>query len=281
VHNAGSAPLEISGVEPSRFCSATVEPRRIAPGSQGQLKVTCRVELPGCLREQLEIEANDPRAGRSTVELVAQVTPLLAFDVPSVSLSMPFGEQRLQEVRLVGALVDQARPSLKSSPVADAQIDPLPAAAGETHGYRIRCQGRKVGMHAGSLLVETGLQRPKQVALPYVCRVAGTLEVSPTNPYFNLKVPGPKVVSVAVKSSQPGFRVLDARITEGPFAASFKQTDAETFVVKVTVLEELIEVQTRGVTGKVVILSNDRTEPQKQLPLFGFGRVHRLQQPGQ
>jgi hypothetical protein len=277
VRNAGSTPLEISGVTPSRFCSATIEPALIAPGSKGDLEVTCRADLAGPLRERLQIESNDPQARTATFELVAQVTPLLAFDVPSVNLSMPFGQQRLQEVRLTGALVSQARPRLSCSPVADTEIEPLTSPTGKTQGYRIRCRGRKVGMHAGSLIVETGLARPEKIALPYACRISGTLKVSPTNPYLNLKLPGPKVVSVEVKSSQPGFRVVGARVTEGPFAASFEQTGQSTFVVKVSVLEERVDEEAHGITGKLVISSNDRTEPEKELPLFGFGKLRRTQ----
>jgi len=75
-------------------------------------------------------------------------------------------------------------------------------------------------MHAGNLVVATGLAQPKEIAMPYSCKVAGTLEVSPTKPVLHLKISGPKVVSIEVRSTQPGFEVHGARVIEGPFSAS-------------------------------------------------------------
>jgi len=111
--------------------------------------------------------------------------------------------------------------------------------------------------------------------MPYVCKVAGTLEISPTNPYFNLKIPGPKVVSVEVRSSQPGFEVRGALVLEGPIAASVEGPLSDnSFRVQVKVLEERVTEENRGILGKVMVLSNDRTEPEKEIPLFGFGKLN-------
>jgi len=126
--------------------------------------------------------------------------------------------------------------------------------------------------NAGSL----GLNRPKEVAIAYECKVGGTLEVNPTNPFFNLKVSGTKAVTIDVRSSQPNFEVMSVYVVEGPFAASFEHAaEGPSFLVKVTVLDDHIDDETPGVTGKLIIVSNDRTEPQKELPLFGLGAVNR------
>jgi hypothetical protein len=222
------------------------------------------------------IRSNDPAASEASLDLVANVTPILAFDVLNVDLKMPFGEERSQEVRLVGAMLDKARIKLVSPNIPDVDVEPLPASAGKNRGFRVHCKGRKPGMNVSNLIIATGLERPKQVAIPYACKVIGTLEVSPTNPYFNLKVSGPKYLFIQVRSSQPGFEVQAVHVTEGPFAATFEHApDGEFFRVKVTVLDDHIEDETHGITGKLVIVSNDRTEPQKELPLFGFGQVNR------
>jgi hypothetical protein len=277
VRNRGSSPLEIRGVDPSRFCSGRVDPGTIRPGAQGELRVTCRSDLYGPLRETLAIRSNDPRL--STVELVANVTPLLAFDTPLVNLELPFGEQRSQEVRLVGTRVGEAKLKRRDEAVPDVDVDRLPADAGEAPGYRVRCRGRKPGTNAGNLVLATGLDRPPEIAIPYTCKVAGTLLVSPTNPYFDLRVSGPKVVNIDVRSSEPGFEVQAVHVTEGPFTASFERADAGAFRVKVTVLEERVDDQASTAVGKLVILSNDRTEPKKELDLFGMGRVNRGERP--
>lgn len=274
--NAGALPLEIGTIEPSRFCSATIDPKIIAPGATGQLEVTCRSDLHGPLREFLLLHTNDPVADRVPIELVTTVTPLLAFDAQVVTLEMPFGEERSQEVHLVGIWLDRAAVRLKASAVGeDSSVERLSAPTGATRGFRIRCKGKKVGVHSGNLVVSTGLPDPKEIAMPYACKVPGTLEVSPTNPYFNLKIPGPKVVSVEVRSSQPGFQVRGVRVLEGPFAASVEgPLPDKSFRVQVKVIEEQVKQETRGSLGKLMVLSNDRTEPEKEIPLFGFGKLN-------
>jgi hypothetical protein len=276
VSNAGALPLEIGTIEASRFCSASIDPKTIAPGANGQLEVTCRSDLYGPLREFLLVHSNDPLSERVPIELVGNVTPLFAFDAQVVNLEMPFGEERSQDVHLVGTLVAKAAARLKNSALAeDSSVTLLPDKAGSTRGFRIRCKGKKAGVHSGNLVVSTGLPSPKDIAMPYVCKVAGTLEISPTNPYFNLKIPGPKVVSVEVRSSQPGFEVRGALVLEGPFAASVEGPLSDnSFRVQVKVLEERVTEENRGILGTVMVLSNDRTEPEKEIPLFGFGKLN-------
>jgi hypothetical protein len=276
VTNAGALPLEIGTIEASRFCSAGIDPKTIAPGASGQLEVTCRSDLQGPLREFLLVHSNDPLSDRVPIELVAKVTPLLGFDTQVVTLEMPFGEERSQEVHLVGTWLDRAAIRLKSSAVAeDSSVERLSAPTGATRGFRIRCKGKKAGVHSGNLVVSTGLPEPKEIAMPYVCKVPGTLEISPTNPYFNLKIQGPKVVSIEVRSSQPGFEVRGARVLDGPFAASVEgPLPDKSFRVQVKVLEDRVKKETRGSLGKVMVLSNDRTEPEKEIPLFGFGKLN-------
>jgi hypothetical protein len=228
------------------------------------------------MREGLVIHSNDPNTPKTSIQLLANVTPLLAFDTQNIDLKMFFGEERAQEVRLVGTLVDEARVKLKDKGIADVDIEPLPAETGKGIGFRIHCRGRKVGMNVGNLFITTGLDRPKEIAMPYACKVGGTLEVNPTNPYFNLKVSGAKAVTIDVRSSQSNFEVLAVHVAEGPFAASFEHApNGPSFLVKVTVLDDHIDDETRGITGKLVVVSNDRTEPQKEIPLFAMGQVNR------
>ncbi len=161
VLNAGSLPLEIGAIDSSRFCSGSVDPKTIAPGNKGKLDVTCRSDLYGPMRETLTIHSNDPKAAKATLHLVANVTPLLAFDKSSIDLKMFFGEERSEEVHLVGTLVDRARVKLKDKGIVDVDIEPLPAQPGKVKGYRIHCKGRKVGMNVGNLLITTGSRASK------------------------------------------------------------------------------------------------------------------------
>jgi hypothetical protein len=280
VNNDGAAVLHIGGVAPSRFCAGRIEPAAIAPGQSANLVVTCRSDLHGPLREAIDIRSFDPRLPVATLQIVGEVTPLFAFDLPVVELAMPFGEERSQDVHLVGTLAAEARPRLTGAAAPDSEILPLPAPSERARGYRVHCLGRKVGANAGNLVVATGLPRPAEIAIPYACNVAGTLQVEPTNPYFNLKVSGDKAVRITVRSSQPGFEVRSVRVTDGPFAARFAHgEDDDTYHIDVTVLNERIADETRAIAGTLLIESNDRTEPRKEVPLFGSGRINKVAAP--
>jgi hypothetical protein len=280
VRNVGTAPLVIGRIESSRFCAGRIGVETIAPGVATDLAVTCRSDLHGPLREGIDLRPTDPSLAVATLQIRAEITPRLAFDVPAVDLSMPFGEERSLEVHLVGRLAERSRPRLIEAAGADSDISPIPPAPGRGPGYRIRCRGRKVGSNGGNLVVATGLDQPAEVAIPYVCKVQGTLEVSPSNPFFNLKVSGDKAVRLSVRSSQPGFEVQAVRVTSGPFAARFEHAEDDgTYRVDVAVLNERIADETRALTGTLLIVSNDRTEPRKEVPLFGSGRINKVAVP--
>jgi hypothetical protein len=280
VHNEGTAALEIGAISSSRFCSASIEPQIIERAKTGQLAVTCRSDLYGPMREGIDIHSNDPKLPMVTLQLVAEVTPLLAFDAPSVELKMPFGEERSRDVRLVGVLIEKTRIQSKGPAVPDVDVVPSSSQPDKVRSYRIHCRGRKAGIHSGNIIISTGLARPMEIAMPFACNVTGTLEVSPTNPYFNLKVSGAEAVRIKVRSSQPGFEVESVRITEGPFAARFEHAeDDNTYRVDVTVVKDRIKDEARSATGTLLIVSNDRTEPKKEVPLFGSGRVNKAAVP--
>jgi hypothetical protein len=74
--------------------------------------------------------------------------------------------------------------------------------------------------------------------------------------------------------------VQSVRITEGPFAAKFEHAeDDNTYRIDVTVLKDRILDEARAATGTLIIVSNDRTEPRKEVPLFGTGRVNKVTAP--
>jgi hypothetical protein len=276
ISNQGNQPLQISSIERSRFCSGRAQPERLEPGAQGRIELTCNSDLYGPMREHVFVHTNDPEASRVRLDLEATVTPLLAFDTASVALETPFGQERTAEVRLIGTRANDVKIKLKSEVIPDVAIEALPTLKDQARGFTIRCKGRKPGLNSSSLVITTDLERPREVAIPYACKVIGTLEVNPTNPFFNLKVSGPKSVYVLVRSSQPDFQVHAVYVAGGPFAATFERaSEGDYYRVKVTVIEEHIDDETRGVDGRLVIVSNDRSEPRKEIPLFGMGRVNR------
>jgi HYDIN/CFA65/VesB-like, Ig-like domain len=277
VTNIGEGTLSIGQVDSSRSCRGRIEPPAIEPGKSAQLTVNCQTDLYDFGVENLTIHSNDLSAPETRVQLTANIAKLLAFNTQFVELKMPFGETRSEDVHLVGALLKKVHVQLIGAAALDVDITPLPPRADNAPAYRIHCRGQRVGMNSGSLIISTGLERPKTLALPYSCKVAGTLEISPANPYFNLRVSGDKAVTIQVRSSQPGFEVQAARITKGPFAATFERDQAGNgYLVRVTLLSDQLNDEARFASGALLIVSNDRAEPRKEVPLFGFGRVNKV-----
>jgi hypothetical protein len=64
-------------------------------------------------------------------------------------------------------------------------------------------------------------------------------------------------------------------VLEGPFAASLQGPVADNaFRIEVKVLEDRLTDDKRGTLGRLMIFSNDRTEPEKEIPLFGLGKLN-------
>jgi hypothetical protein len=276
ISNAGTAPLELEASTEALGCTGKLAPSALSPGASGHLSVTCRPEFYGPLHVTLALRSAKTSETMGQVELNASVTPLLTFDTPLVSLQMPFGEERSIDVRVQGALADQAKLTLESAGDAGFSVAPLPAANGAAVGLRLRVRGRKIGVHVGNIVLTTNLPRPRELSLPYSCEVVGSLAVTPSTPYFDLKVPGAAVRELTVSSSQPGFALHAVRIAEGPFSASFARGAAPGgYTVTVAVELDRIPGEARGSLGRLLILSNDRAEPEKELPLFAFGAPNR------
>jgi uncharacterized protein DUF1573 len=270
--NAGATHLDLASTTEALGCTGQIEPHSLDPGAAARLKVTCLTEYYGPLHVTLAVRTAATGESVGQVELTASVTPLLAFDTQLLELHMPFGEERSADVHLQGALDGQAKLTLEDAGDVGFTVTPLPATHGVPAGLRLRVKGRKVGVHAGNVVLATNLARPREISLPYSCQVTGSLAVTPSTPYFDLKAPGGRSREVAVTSSQPGFVVRGVRVEEGPFSASFaRDTTGGGYTVTVALRTNGIAGDARGTVGRLLILSNDRAEPEKELPLFAFG----------
>jgi hypothetical protein len=72
-------------------------------------------------------------------------------------------------------------------------------------------------------------------------------------------------VRITVHRTQPGFEGRAVRVSDGPFA------DAEadnTYVIDVAAQNARLDADAHAATGALVISSNDRREPRKEVPLF-------------
>lgn len=266
--NGTTAALSVEDTLEVLGCSATPVPAVLEPGGTGKLEVVCKAGFAGPLRVSLPLRANGRPAGELSV--AAEVEPLLAFDRKVVDLTMPFGEERGAEVRLRGTRANDARLSLAAPPPATLEARVLPDESA-SHGVALRARGSAVGTRVGSLRFTTGLPEPREVSLSYVVKVTGTLSVSPTNPILELGGSGPKRTVVKVTSTQPDFVVSRAEVLEGPFTARVRRADGG-YEIEVSAVEAKLPAGASGVTGRLRIVSNDRTEGTKELPLFGLGQ---------
>lgn len=227
----------------------------------------------GCRRREVAAPASGPAVP-------------LAFDRDVLVLTLAHGTDASARVPISGTERAKARLSLRPGdhPAVRAHLesDALvvnASAVAEPGGSRA---GLAVGTHVGNVVVETGLAEPATLTLPYSIRVTGTLVVSPTNPYFNLRDPEGLVRTVVVRSTAAdaaSFQVRAAEVMAGPFEAELEKAGPGTFHVQVRVREADLPDDARGVLGRLLIRSSDATEPVKELPLFAFGSTTRRGAP--
>ena len=271
LRNGGTAPLEIGVVERSRFCAAGPLPPRLPAGASTPLVVTCRADLEGALRERVVVRTNDPDAAAFPIDVRGKVIPSLAFDVASIDITTTFGQARAAEARLVGRRSTAARLAVVGPLPRDISVEKLDGAAGAPQGVRVRCRARAAGTHVGHLVFATALDAPREVGLSWACRVKGTLTVFPDNVSFDLVDGRARPQVVEVRSTQAGFALRPPRVASGPFAARVDPAHPGRIEVTFTGLPASAGGDVRGVSGTLIVLSNDRSEPRREIPLLGFG----------
>ncbi|MFZ5892031.1 MAG: DUF1573 domain-containing protein [Myxococcota bacterium] len=274
-HNGGTAPLVISGAVETLGCSGRAEPGTLSPNGRGRLHVECRPQVPGPFAVSLRINSNDARVHE--IALSAQVAPRYGFEKPFLSLNVPVGQERSEEVALIGELASKAEPHIVEPASGPCRSELLPATGDGNARLRVSCRGASVGLTSFAVAIRTGLDEPSQISLPCSLDVAGTLRVTPTNPYFNLRLPGVKALPVEVRSERDDFEVTRVDVVEGPFSANLQRKAPRVFEVLVQVDESRLERDNRGAIGVLRIHSNDPGEPTKDVPLSAFGKLNAAQ----
>jgi hypothetical protein len=273
LHNTGLAALQIGGVDPSYSCVASQPPQRIGPGESADLEVKCDTEeRQNRLVEKLKVHSNDPLTPTFVVTVEARIEPRLAFESRTLELNVGFGKEDSRDVRLMGSLAFAAHLAVDAIEPAGPDVKVIAADEDKPAGLRLRCASLHVGSTAGQVRVTTGLDKPSHLTLLYTCRVIGNLNVNPTNPYVDLRAPGPGGVVVHVSSSRADFRLDQVRAVEGPFEASFaRDSGGQGYSVFVRAGGSQVPEEVRGAIGKLRLLSNDPAEPEKDVPLIALG----------
>jgi len=203
----------------------------------------------------------------------------VAFERDVLVLKLAHGTRASARVAVTGPRAAETRLVLRSvtHPSVRARVlAPDPAIGVDANAIRDE-QGLPVGTHVGNIVVATGLADMPSLTLPYSIRVAGTLDVSPTNPTFNMRDKAAHTRTIVVRStaSEPAaFAVEKVEVPSGPFTATFEKARPGVFHVQVSLLPAELRGDDRGVLGRLVITSNDPAEPIKDIPLFAFGRLN-------
>ena len=277
LRNLGASAVRLGTPGLGARCRWQALPDVIAARARASVSVTCQSDLLGPLHEQLTVLDGPQGDGVAALPIVGKVEPVIGFDTSFVDLRPEFGEVQSADVHWVGKRAGQALPKVTSLGGDVVRVSTLTADDGPRRGFKVSCTGDRVGMHAGSLVVDTGIAEQPPLTLSWGCRVPATLDVEPATPYFNLRVSGDRATTIVVRSSQPGFRVKSVRITEGPFSASVERPNPNGSIpITILVKNHEIPDDARAASGKLLIQSNDAREPRKEVPLFAFGKVNKL-----
>ncbi|HEY4104336.1 MAG TPA: hypothetical protein VGM44_10610 [Polyangiaceae bacterium] len=271
--NAGTAKLELESTTDALGCHGTIAPASLAAGAKAELAVECQAKYYGPLALSLPIRAAASATLLGEIKLTAKVTPRLAFEPSLVSLSLPFGAERSTIVHLVGTRAATAKLTFKDDSEAGFRIETLPADASGP-ALRLTVNGKKVGTHVGNIVGTTNLEEPREIRLAYSCEVTGNLTVSPSTPYFDLRAPGGDTKEIVIASSDPKFALRQVEVAQGPFEASFARDEHDQYHVTVTLRRDRALGDARGTLGRLVLHSNDRAEPEKEISLFALGATN-------
>ncbi len=259
--------MRIARVERSPACHpARVPNAPIAPGATDgwRSRATPR-NLPPKLADLVVVWPDEGPELR--LELRATIRPLLAADPALADLETVVGQPTTEVVRLVGEAAAHAHLRVLDTGAAPGltarllrqPIHAPPPSSSCSPGERW-ATGR-----IGSPF-RPDLEGAPLLHIPYRARVKGHVQVEPVKPYFDLNDPAGRSQLVSVKSSRVGFRLIGARILSGPFRAAMADAG-----VRVTVDDNRVPAGQRGVTGKLLLLTNDANEPRMEIQLFALG----------
>jgi hypothetical protein len=212
--------------------------------------------------------------GEQTPGARRQPEPRLAFEPPIVELDGRFGVTTSQDFPLTGELAREAKPTIVAVEGADVVATAIQSDVSSISppAIRLTISGRRVGETLGHVVVSTGLPDPQRMVLYFRSRVPGTLTVSPSNPYIDLRSPPPHAVNLSVGSSRTDFELLRVEVTSGPFTAWIEpKTPNGRHMVEIETVESGVATGERGFAGRLLLISNDPAEPRKEIPVLAMG----------
>ena len=272
VRNDGGEPARALRVVTESDCVSKLARDVVQPGEVTALEIVCESQTYG--RYQRRVTLLSSAGESSKLELTATIEPTLAFERPTLELKTTFGASATGEMAIVGTRSRATRLELGALAGEGVSTELVPASSAAPPRVRLTLDGKRVGIRVGQLAIKSDLERRPEIVLYLRLAVDGTLRVEPDNVYLNLRFEDGRKTSLTVTSSQPGFSISDVKVLEGPFTARVVPSPVihGGALVEVRVALDAVSPDTRGVNGRLLIRSNDRTEPEREISLFAFGK---------
>jgi hypothetical protein len=272
VRNDGGETARALRVETDGDCVAKFARDVVPPGESTALEIVCESQTYGPYQRRVTLLSNARESPK--LELTATIEPTLAFERPTLELKTTFGASASGEMPIVGTRSRENRLALGALAGEGVSAELLPASSARPPKVRLTLDGKRVGTRVGQVAVKSDFAGRPEITLLFRATVDGTLRVEPENPYLNLRFEAGRKLSLTVTSSQPGFSISEVKVLEGPFTATLVPTPviggARTIEVRVALDE--VSRETRGANGRLLIRSNDRSEPAREVPLFALGK---------
>ncbi len=268
IRNGGDAPLVVESVKTSCGCTAAViKDKTVPPGGRTEVRLTVdTTNRTGQQHKTADVLTNDPKTPRARLEIQADVVPQLAFDQPFVRLTGRRGETTRLKAWLVGTLAPTAKPKIDDQ-TGDAEVTAAiveeVAGDGVKRGVELTLKNEHVGRGRGVVHVSTGVEARSKLQLRFSFDTTGNI-VAPQQVYLNAARENLRERVFDVRSQEAGFVLREARVVEGPFSTAVKPTESG---YQVTVTARAAPPQKGVVRGKLLLVSNDRFEPQKEVRL--------------
>jgi hypothetical protein len=253
-------------------CASKLARDVVHPGEVTTLEIVC--EPPTYGRYQRRVTLLSSAGESSQLELTATIEPTLAFERPTLELKTTFGASASAEMAIVGTRNRESSLALGALAGEDVSVALLPASSAVPPKVRLTLDGKRVGTRVGQVTVASDFAKRPEIVLHFRTTVDGTLRVEPETPYLNLRFEEGRKVALTVTSSQPGFSISRVEVLEGPFTARLVPSPLVRgrALIEVRVALAGVSSETRGVNGRLLIRSNDRSEPVREVPLFALGK---------
>jgi hypothetical protein len=264
VTNAGTVPLEIRSADSPCACVEVVDrPRQIVPGSFGRVTVAFDTrDHPGPHEKTITIVSNDPEWPTSHLRFRAQVLPLVEFEPAITQIEAFVGEIAVQEVWLSGSLAGTVRPrvvAIEAPWIVSIRVVEKATMQGKRQGLRIALHTAAVGRGSIRVQVATGLTRRPNIEHRIIWSVKGNIE-TPRHVHLDLSHGKERVITIG--SRRGDFRLRDVRVLNGPFSV-IQVGEQSAGIYSFKVRTSLTAPPPAFVSGKLVIESNDPSEPSK------------------